>query len=52
MGPDVRRLYAAAVTALLSWLDAAPLLRRWSAERLGGVVRHVDEVLSWRDLDA
>jgi hypothetical protein len=35
MGPDVRRLYAAAVTALLSWLDAAPLRRRWSAERLG-----------------
>lgn len=52
MGPDVRRLYAAAVTALLSWLDAVPLLRRWSAERLRGIVRHLDEVLSRRDLGA
>jgi hypothetical protein len=52
MGPDVRRLYAAAVTALLSWLDAVPLLRRWSAERLRGIVRYLDEVLSRRDLGA
>ena len=51
-GPDVRRHYAAAVEALLSWLDAAPLLRRRSAARLRGIVRQLDDVLFRHDVDA
>jgi hypothetical protein len=51
-GPDVRRHYAAAVEAVLSWLDAAPLLRRRSAARLRDVVHELDGVLLRRDLDA
>ena len=48
-GPDVRRLYAAAVKRLVAWRDTARLLRRRSTERLREIVRQLENALLRRD---
>jgi hypothetical protein len=50
-GPDVRRLYAAAVKRLVAWRDTAPLLRRRSTERLREIVRQLENALLRRDAE-